>query len=115
MLRAMKTRIMYMENKSAQGLNAVGRIGRVRFSKSYKTIYYRGHVFQRLGGGGFKANYYDEATGDYWWISGPHKDGNDRLYGGQRGVEIDEDVAEEYWREIRGIKPPSDACHGLSA
>ncbi|HVA51653.1 MAG TPA: hypothetical protein VNH11_35255 [Pirellulales bacterium] len=101
----MKTRIMYMENKSAQGLNAVGRIGRVRFSKTYKTIYYRDHVFHRLGGQGFKANYYDEVTGDEWWISGPHTDGDDRLYGGQRGVEIDEDVAEEYWREIRGMEP----------
>lgn len=111
----MNTRIMYMENKSVQGFNAIGRIGRVRFSKSYKTIYYKNHVFHRLGRGGYKVNYYDEATGDEWWISGPHKDGDDRLYGGQRGVEIDEDVAGEYWREIRGMEPPKDLCRGLSA
>lgn len=111
---AMKTRIMYLENKSAQGLNGAGRIGRVRFSKTHKTVYYKGHVFHSLGGKGFKANYYDEATGDEWWISGPRLDGDDRLYGGQHGVEIDEDVAEEYWRDIRGMEPPKDLCQGLS-
>lgn len=111
----MKTRIMYLEHKSIDGVDGVGRIGRVRFSKSYKTIYYQEHVFHRLGSGGWKANYYDEATGDEWWISGPHKDGNDRLYGGQRGVEIDEDAAEEYWREIRGMEPPNDVRRGLRA
>ena len=104
---------MYMENKSVQGLNAIGRIGRVHFSKTGKTIHYKDHVFHCLKQG-FKANYYDENTGDEWWISGPHKDGEDRLYGGQRGVEIDEDVAEEYWRDIRGMEPPKNMCRGLS-
>ncbi len=97
-----KTRIMYMENKSEQGLNGCGRIGLVSFSKTGKTIYYKDHAFQTLSGFGFKANYFDIKTGDYWWISGPHKDGEDRLYAGQGGVEIDEDVQEEYWRDIRG-------------
>lgn len=32
----------------------------------------------------------------FYWISGPRKDRNDRLYGGSRGVEIDDDVKEEY-------------------
>lgn len=95
------TRIMYLENKSG-GLDSPGRIGRVRFSRTFKTVYYKDHVFHSLGGQGFKSNFYDEATGEEWWISGPRKDGNDRLYGGQKGVEIDEDVAEEYWRDIRG-------------
>jgi hypothetical protein len=58
-LTLMKTRIMYLENKSEQGLNAVGRIGRVRFSKTYKTIYYKDHVFHSLDGTGYKANYYN--------------------------------------------------------
>ena len=106
---------MYMENKSAQGLNAVGRVGRVHFSKTGKTIYYKDSVFHRLGGQGFKANYYDENTGDQWWISGPHKDGHDRLYGGQLGIEIDEDVAEEYWRDVRGMEPPKNRYRGLSS
>jgi hypothetical protein len=35
------------------------------------------------------------------WISGPHKDGEDRLYVSNIHVEIDDDVREEYWTEIR--------------
>jgi hypothetical protein len=55
---------------------------------------------RRLGGAGFKANYSDE-TGEHHWISGPRKDGTDRLYKSNWPVEIDEDVREEYWTEIR--------------
>ena len=50
---------------------------------------------------GFKANYYEVDSGAHYWISGPRKDRNNRLYGGNRGVEIDEDALEEY-QEILG-------------
>jgi len=86
---------MYIEDKS-QGLVGKARIGRVYFSQSGKTLYYRGRMFQSLKGYGFKANYFDVATQDEFWISGPRKDRDDRLYGGHQGVEIDSDVAEEY-------------------
>lgn len=95
----MKTRIMYIENKSA-GISGPARIGRVTFSKTGKSLYYQGRRFQSLAGQGFKANYFDVATGDEYWISGCKKDGSDRLYSGT--TEIDEEVAEKYWREIRG-------------
>jgi hypothetical protein len=91
---------MYIEDKSG-GLIGPARIGRVSFSKSGRTIRYRGRSFLSIGGRGFKANYMDEATREQFWISGPHKDGRDALYGGV--VEIDDDVREEYWREIRGL------------
>ena len=96
----MKSRIMYIEFKGA-GLNGVARIGRVSFSKTRVTVYYGGKSFQRLGGQGFKANYFDVETGEHYWISGPRQDGNDRLYVSALPVEIDADVQEEYWREIR--------------
>lgn len=95
----MKSRIMYIENKFG-GLNSRGRIGRVTFSKTGKTIYYQSHTLRSLRGYGFKANYFDVVTRDEYWVSGPKKDGGDRLYG-QPGVEIDEDVRVEYWRDIR--------------
>ena len=98
----MKSRIMYIENKS-EGLEGPARIGRVAFSKTGKTIYYCGKAFRSLKGSGFKANYIEIASGKEYWISGPRKDGNDRLYGGSRGVEIDEGVSEEYWQSIRGV------------
>ena len=99
----METRIMYIEYKG-DGITGPARIGRVTFSKSGKSIYYQGRRFQTLAGRGFKANYFDVATGDEYWISGCKKDGTDRLYAGS--VEIDEDVAEEYWTEIRGLPQP---------
>ena len=97
-----KTRIMYIENKSAS-LNGPATIGRVTFSKTGKSIGYGGRTFQSLKGSGYKANYFDIETGERFWISGPRKDGEDRLYPeSSRPIEIDPDVAEEYWRDLRG-------------
>lgn len=100
--RTMQSRIMYVEDKSS-GLSGPARIGRVSFLKTGRTLYYRGCSFQSLKGTGFKANYYDVETGDEFWISGPRKDGADRLYGERDAVEIDDDVRIEYWTEIRGL------------
>lgn len=91
-----RSRIMYIEDKS-NGLEGPARIGRVYFSKTGKTLYYKGMRFQSLGGTGFKANYFDTESRDHYWISGPRKDRNDGLYGGSNGAIIDGDVAEEYW------------------
>ena len=98
--KKMKTRIMYIEDKSG-GLSGPARIGRVTFSKSGKSIRYKDKEFKSLKGAGFKANYYDVATRDEYWISGCRKDGADRLYGERIPIYIDEDVREEYWLEIR--------------
>jgi hypothetical protein len=89
---------MYIEDKSA-GLSGPGRIGRVRFSQSGKSVYYGGRTFQTLNGRGYKSNFFDVETGGEFWISGCKKRGGDRLYGGV--IEIDEDVREEYWVSIR--------------
>ena len=93
--RLSRSKIMYIESK-ADGLEGPAVIGRVYFSKSGKTLYYKGLKFQILKGAGFKANYFETVSGDHYWISGPRKDQNDRLYGGNSGVQIDEDVREEY-------------------
>lgn len=95
------SRIMYIENKS-QGLVGPARIGRVYFSRTGCTLYYGEQVFQSLKGAGFKANYYEINTGEHYWISGPRKDGNDRLYGGCEGVEVDADVQQDYLAYLRG-------------
>ena len=104
--RRLAGRIMYIERK-AGNVTGSGRIGRVTFSKTGRTLYYRGHKFQSLKGAGFKSNYYDVETGEDYWISGPKRRGGDALYGGNAPVEIDEDVREEYWRDIRKQPPPS--------
>ena len=105
-MSARKTRIMYIEDKSG-GLNGPARIGRVVISKSGQSLHYGGRTFKRLGGQGFKANHFDVETGDHFWISGPRKDGRDRLYPqSSLAIEIDPDVEEEYWREVRGSARP---------
>ena len=95
-----KTRIMYIEFKG-DGIIGPARIGRVSFSKSGKSIHYKGKRFETLKGRGFKANYFDVDTGEHYWISGCRKDGTDALY--STDVEIDEDVLDEYWTKIRGM------------
>ena len=91
---------MYIESK-ANGLTGPARIGRVTYSKTGRTLYYRGEAFRSLKGAGFKANYFKVETGEEYWISGPKRDGSDRLYGERVPVDIDEDVREEYWLTIR--------------
>ena len=95
-----KSRIMYIEYKG-DGLVGPARIGRVTYSKTGCTLYYRGKAFRSLKGSGFKANYYDVETGEYYWISGPRKDGADALYATNIATDIDKDVREEYWTSIR--------------
>ena len=91
---------MYIERKAGE-LTGAARIGRVTYSKTAATIYYRGKEFRSLKGAGFKANYYDVDTGDEYWISGPRKDGSDPLYATNIAAEIDTDVSDEYWTKIR--------------
>jgi hypothetical protein len=99
-----RERIMYVENKSGEnGSIGDARIGRVTFSKSGKSIHYKGLTFETLSGTGFKANYFDVETGDHYWISGCKKNGEDRLYGERLPIFIDEDAREEYWTEIRNL------------
>lgn len=93
-----KERIMYIEYKG-EGLVGPARIGRVRFSKSGKSIHYDGKTFETLSGTGYKANYFDVETGEHYWISGCRKDGRDPLY--PTDISIDEDVRETYWCTIR--------------
>jgi hypothetical protein len=97
-----RTRIMYIECK-AGSLNGTARIGRVTFSKSGRSVEYRGQRFLKAGSG-YQWNHLEEETGDHYWISGPRKDGKDRLYEKSTlPIDIDDDVREEYWTQIRGI------------
>ena len=99
-----RERIMFIESKSDEsGLIGDARIGRVTFSKTGKSIHYKGLTFETLSGTGFKANYVDVESGDQYWISGCKKNGEDRLYGERLPIFIDEDVREEYWTEIRNL------------
>ena len=89
---------MYIEKKVGE-IVGPARIGLVTYSKTGKTIYYRGRSFASLNGNGFKANFFDKETREEYWISGCMEDGTDALY--SVVIEIDEDVREEYWLSIK--------------
>ena len=93
---------MYVEYKG-DNLTGEARIGKVKFSKTMKSIHYKGKLFISLKGRGFKSNYFDEETKEKYWISGCSKDGTDRLYNERIPILIDEDIQEEYWNEIRNM------------
>ena len=88
---------MYIENK-ASGLEGHARIGRISYSKTGRSLIYGGSTFIPIQG--FKANFMNVDTLEYYWISGPKKRGGDRLYG-TGIVAIDDDVRVEYWTGIR--------------
>ena len=95
-----KTRIMYVELKSGHADNGPAWIGRVRFSKSGRSIYYRDKRLQRIKGGGGAGNYLDGDTGEEYWVSGVKGDREDRHWAGSGNVHIDEDVRAEYFELV---------------
>ena len=54
-----------------------------------------------------RGNYVDVKTGVEYWVSGPKKNGGDRHWAGSGKVQIDADVVDEYWRDIRQCKATS--------
>ena len=87
-------RIMYVELKSDQSDSGPAWIGRVRFSKTGLTVYYRGLILARQQG--VSGNHVDLATGDEDWVSGVKSDGTDRHWAGRGPVHVDPDVLDEY-------------------
>jgi hypothetical protein len=90
---------MYIECKNGE-LDGPGRIGWVEVSRSMRSFYYGGKRFQKTKSG-YKYNCHEVETGVEYWISGPKRNGADKLYGGV--VEIDEDARVEYWTTIRRV------------
>lgn len=93
---------MYIELKTHAGGhddNGPAWISRVTFSKTGRTIYWRGKRLQRGKHG--CANHFDLDSGETYWISGPKKNGEDRHPWAPEKVRIDPDVREEYWVQIR--------------
>jgi len=90
-------RIMYIEYKG-DGLAGHGRIGWVEMTRTTRSYIYGGKRLQKYKGG-YKWNCFDVETSENYWVTGPKKNGQDRLYGGI--VEIDEDARVEYWMKIR--------------
>lgn len=86
--------IRYIELKTGFHDDGPAWIGKVKASKTRRTIYFNDHAFQRYNGG--LGNFYDVETGEIYWISGIKKNGQDRHWAGKGKVVIDEKVVDEY-------------------
>jgi len=91
-------RVMYIENKDGDIDGVDARIGWVTFSKSGRSVYYRGKTLKRAKGGGIVGNHFDEETGEEYWVSGIKKRGTNTHWAESASVEVDEDAMEEYER-----------------
>lgn len=91
---------MYVELKTGLNHDGPAWIGRVRFSRTGRTLYYRGHCLQSLKGAGIAANYVDIDTGEEFWVSGVKRNRRDRHWAGHGPVEVDADAADEYGRIV---------------
>jgi hypothetical protein len=83
---------MYVENKDGEIDGADGRIGWVTFSKSGKTVYYRGRELRRAKGGGIRGNFFDVVTNEEYWVSGVKKRGSNGHWAERTTVAIDADA-----------------------
>jgi hypothetical protein len=98
-----KTTLKYIELKTGYSDNGPAWIASVAFSKSGQTIYFDGKAFLKMGGSGVEGgNYVEKESGQEYWISGPKKDGSDRLHSRSGKVLVQTTVVEEYleWRGI---------------
>lgn len=90
--------LMYIELKSGYSDDGPAWIGRVKVSKTGKTIYFNNHAFQKNIG--YCSNYIDIETGQEYWISGLKKNQCNRHWAGHGKVIIDKKVVDEYLQYI---------------
>jgi len=94
--------ILYIE-KVTKGSNHddEARIGKVSYSKTGQTIYYKDKKLQKIKGGGASSNYKDEATDQEYWVSGIKKEGSNRHRFGSGIVIVDKEAKSEFLK-IKG-------------
>ncbi len=89
---------MYVENKDGDIDGATARIGWVTFSRTGLSVRYRGRTLKRSKGRGVRGNYYDEATGEEYWISGVKVRGSNAHRAESVQLEVDADARDEHRR-----------------
>lgn len=94
--RGQKRRLMYVENKDGELDGAKARIGWVTFSKSGKSVYYRGRELQTSNGRGIRGNFFDVETREEYWVSGVKKRGSNAHWAEGVSITIDDDALAEY-------------------
>ena len=89
---------MYLENKDGSLDGVEARIGWVEFSKTGRSVFYRGRELKTIARGGNRGNFIDVSTGEVYWVSGVKKRGSNVHWAESARVEIDPDALEEYHR-----------------
>jgi len=87
--------LKYIELKTGYADNGPAWIGRVKRSKSGRTLYFNGRALKQ-GSRGASGNYVDLKTGEVFWISGVKRNSEDRHWAGSGKVLIEAAAAEEY-------------------
>jgi len=110
----MPERIMYVQLKTGYDIDRGPTwISRVRFTKTWKTAYWHGKTLRRWPGMG-DSNFYDVATNDEYWVSGPKRDRTDGRYSAIQ-PEVDEDATEAYEAFLAGTPLPGRERGGKTA
>jgi hypothetical protein len=91
-------RVMYVENKDGLLDGVQARIGWVTFSKSGRTVYYRGRSLKAIGGRGVRGNFIDAESGEEFWVSGIKRRGSNAHVNEATPVVVDDDAKDEYQR-----------------
>ncbi len=94
--RGHKQRVMYVENKDSDIDGVAARIGWVTFSKTGKSVYYRGRTLAKANG--ISGNFMDIDSREEYWVSGVKKRGSNVHWAESTEVLIDADAHEEYER-----------------
>lgn len=84
----METEIKYIELKTGYADNGPAWIGKVRFSKSGKTIYFNNHALKGNGHGACR----DIETGEIYWVSGVKKNEENRHWAGNGKIMVDKEI-----------------------
>ena len=92
---------MYIELKTGFNHNGPAWIGKVKFSKAGKTIYFNGKAFSSLSGQGISGNYYDIETNEEYWISRIKKNEENRFKKNNLKTFIDQTIITEYLNLIK--------------
>lgn len=101
--RGQSQRLMYVENKEGLLEGARAWIGWVAFSKTGRTLFYKGRSFVAIGGRGVAGNFMDAETREEYWISGVKQRGSNQHPSEPRvTVMVDDDARQAYERAKLG-------------
>ena len=100
----MPKRLMFVQLKTGYDIDrGPSWIAWVDFNRSWKTARFHDRELRRFQAP--DANFCDVATDEWFWLSGPKRDGTDTRYGPQ-GTQVDHDAETAYRAFLAGEPPP---------